>query len=238
MFEKLEDVPLAIKEFYHELVTEDGNTVVGELLRNDLKSWDFVELVMSRKGKFEFIKHCINKAIEAEKWQFHDEYISWLKDSPDPEAEKYALVDKEGVPLHSYDDDFALWESLEPVMVVTDGNAKLREYNANTAISTRYEAVYAILPITLVSAIESTIDVGQGKDGVYGIDNIKDAVTAYNVGMTSTGTVLWIMADNSVQELTLVDLNQVIIDFNERKQNVFNAYSTWRNGDTLTPFVV
>lgn len=106
-------------------------------------------------------------------------------------------------------------------------------YHAELAIETRYNAVYAPLAFD-----GSFIDTGRGKDGVLGIDNIKDALSAYEAGMTGVESVMWIMTDNSVKELTIDDLRQVIIAFNTRKQVVFMQYGTWRETDRLTPFEV
>lgn len=56
------------------------NTYVIENERTDLKSWDDVDRVITKaKGKNDsFIKYCVGKASEADKWAFHDNYIEWM----------------------------------------------------------------------------------------------------------------------------------------------------------------
>ncbi|QZI86714.1 hypothetical protein SIPHO019v1_40001 [Vibrio phage 82E32.1] len=71
-----------------------------------------------------------------------------------------------------------------------------------------------------------------------GIDNVKDALSAYDAGLNGVDTAVWIMSDNSVQEMSIADLKQVIVDFNARKQIVFMQYSEWRTSDRLTKFEV
>ncbi|AUR96160.1 hypothetical protein NVP1216O_32 [Vibrio phage 1.216.O._10N.222.55.C12] len=107
------------------------------------------------------------------------------------------------------------------------------EYHSELAIETRFNAVYAPL-----ETAHGFIDVGRGKDSVLGIDNVKDAIAGYDAGMVSIGSVMWIMTDNSVAELTIEDLRQVIIDFNIRKQVTFMQYGQWRETDRLTPFTI
>lgn len=109
---------------------------------------------------------------------------------------------------------------------------EIAEINGKAAIVTRHETIYSNLP-----TVKGDIDVGQGKDGIYGISNIMSAISAYNTGMM--GPVLevnWIMSDNSVVTLTIEELNQISADFSLRKQQVFNAYGEWRAGDMQTPF--
>lgn len=61
---------------------------------------------------------------------------------------------------------------------------------------------------------------------------------AYAVGAPEDSPVQWIMSDNSVVDITLADLGNILIQFNLRKQGIFNSYSLWRSGDKLTPFVL
>lgn len=234
MFNSINNIPPSIQDFYEE-VDVDGVVGVKELPRYDLKSWDFVELVKSR-GNTEFTIYCINKACESERWQFHDEYIEWLEGEPKQLDGRYKVVDEDGLPLYDFKEEHAAWASHEPVDTSTDAGVKVVEFNSENAVSTRYTSIYKTLPITLSSGVSTEIDIGVGKDGVLGIDNVKDAVAAFTAGMEVTGGTYWIMADNSVELVTIDDLNQVIIDFNTRKQEVFNAYGLWRSGDRLTPF--
>ena len=46
------------------------------------------------------------------------------------------------------------------------------------------------------------------------------------------------MSDNSVATLTIEDLNQIIVDFNMRKQDIFTAYGQWRAGDKQEAFTL
>lgn len=104
---------------------------------------------------------------------------------------------------------------------------------AERAIQTRFNAVYAPLETT-----HGLIDVGRGKDGILGMDSIKDAVAAHSSGLTEVESVSWIMSDNSVVTLTIADLNQIIVNFNLRKQAIFTAYSEWRSGDKQKEFTL
>lgn len=103
------------------------------------------------------------------------------------------------------------------------------------ALPTRYAGVYSVLPITLESGVKTGIDVGRGKDGVLGIDNIKDTILHLQL-VDNPGTVFWIMSDNSVAELTSKDLRNALVAFNTRKQQVFKGYSEWRSGDKQVAF--
>jgi hypothetical protein len=107
------------------------------------------------------------------------------------------------------------------------------EYHSELAINTRFNAVYEPL-----DTVHGLIDVGRGKDGILGMDNIKDAVAAYGSGLTEVESVAWIMSDNSVATLTIADLNQIIVDFNMRKQDIFTAYGQWRAGDKQEAFTL
>lgn len=119
----------------------------------------------------------------------------------------------------------------EPEITVKP-DSEVFDYHSELAINTRYDAIYAPLAVG-----DGLIDIGRGKDGVLGIDNVKDTLAGYDAGMTGINSVMWIMTDNSVTELTINDLRQVIIDFNTRKQITFMAYGQWRETDRLTPFV-
>ena len=105
--------------------------------------------------------------------------------------------------------------------------------NESAAIQTRFDAVYAPL-----DTVHGLIDVGRGKDGILGMENIKDAVAAHGSGLTEVESVAWIMSDNSVATLTIADLNQIIVDFNMRKQTIFTAYGEWRAGDKQEAFTL
>ncbi|CAL9955009.1 hypothetical protein VPHD292_0006 [Vibrio phage D292] len=118
-----------------------------------------------------------------------------------------------------------------PVLIDNDPKG-IAEHYAEKAISTRYNSVYAPLETT-----HGLIDVGRGKDGILGIENIKDTAVAYDAGLNHVDSVAWIMADNSVVMLTIDDIKQIIVDFNLRKQVIFNAYGAWRETDRQAPFI-
>lgn len=236
MFDKLEDAPLPIRDLYREVEGEVGVITTEELPRYDLKSWDFVDEVKNR-GNHDFTTYCINKACESERWQFHDEYIQWYNSTPDKADERYSLVNEDGLPLHSFEDETLLWASQEPVDTSTDPSEAVSGYNRELAINSRYGAIYQTLPIILSSGVNTFVDIGVGKDGVLGIDNIKDAVMSHQAGHEAT-EVYWIMTDNSVELVTVSDLQGMVVEFNKRKQFVFQQYGLWRQGDCLHPFVV
>jgi hypothetical protein len=235
MFDKLEDIPLPIRSFYYEVTTGDV-TAIEELPRYDLKSWDFVEEV-KRRGNSEFTVYCINKACEQERWQFHDEYLKWFNASPTEADERYSLVDEDGLPFHSFEEETSLWASQEPVDASTDPSESISGYNRQLAIDSRYDAIYRTLPIILSSGVSTSVDIGAGKDAVLGIDNIKDAVMSSQSGHEAT-EVYWIMTDNSVELVTIGDLKNMIVEFNKRKQLIFQQYGVWRQSDCLQPFEV
>lgn len=135
-----------------------------------------------------------------------------------------------GEPTITYDDETFV-KHIKPT-TSTKPKEEIAAINGKAAIVTRHEAIYSNLPTA-----KGDIDVGQGKDGIYGISNIMSAISAYNTGMM--GPVLevnWIMSDNSVVTLTIEELNQISADFSLRKQQVFNAYGEWRASDMQTPF--
>lgn len=130
-----------------------------------------------------------------------------------------------------YDDE--AYTATEVPLLIDNDPVGIDEHYSTLAIDTRYQAVYAPLPLG-----DSFIDVGRGKDGVMGIENVKDALLAYDSGMESTGSIMWIMTDNSVSTLTVADLKQVVIAFNIRKQDTFMAYGVWRETDRQTAFTL
>lgn len=135
-----------------------------------------------------------------------------------------------GDPTITYDDETFV-KHIKPT-TSPKPKEEIAAINGKAAIVARHEAIYSNLP-----TVKGDIDVGQGKDGIYGISNIMSAISAYNTGMM--GPVLevnWIMSDNSVVTLTIEELNQISADFSLRKQQVFNAYGEWRASDMQTPF--
>lgn len=107
--------------------------------------------------------------------------------------------------------------------------------HSTDAFKERYTATYKSLAVTLKDGEEVLFDVGAGKDGVLGIDNIKDLLLAFQYGDPEE-PINWIMADNKVVPVMAADLGNALIEFNRRKQLVFAAYSKWRSGNKQNPF--
>ena len=262
----VKDLPIVIQPFYVDELRseptgeqiketyigfdEDGNPVemirmvdeyvdinyVVEKPRYDLKSWDYVEKALNYEAKI----NGIYKACEAEQWAYNDEYVEWyfrpepvrarnedgtlIGDNPEtPENEAW----ENGFTPEMYD------AQLEPVNTATDPTPVIAELHQELAIQTRYDAIYDVLLIG-----KGLIDIGAGKDGVLGIDNLKDTLAAISLGMDTTNGVQWIMADNTVVVLEVQDIEEAVVKFNTRKQAVFTNYGLWRSGDMLTPFTV
>ncbi|CAH9012948.1 putative DUF4376 domain-containing protein [Vibrio phage 501E54-1] len=140
-----------------------------------------------------------------------------------------SLFNKEGYTVTYNDELFTktLIPTLAPKSI-----EEVVEYYSQLAISTRYEAIYAPLLVG-----NHLIDIGKGKDGVLGIDNVKDALSGYDAGITDITSVDWIMKDNQLVSLDLKDLQKIVVDFNVRKQKIFTEYSEWRLTDQTTPYV-
>lgn len=247
-------------------ITESYTVVV--LSKPEEVSFDYVESRRGRRLGEDVAKAALVKAIAWNDFVVnHDEYLSWKDDHeqwevdqpteligedevllPEPErpvvdiSDQRAVYEKvtrpfdttlfnqEGFTVEYNDESF--YQITIPT-IVSKPTEEIASYHSELAVATRHNAVYAPLPFG-----DNFIDVGRGKDGVLGIDNVKDTIAGYAAGMTGIGSVMWIMTDNSVEELTIDDLNQVIVDFNTRKQLVFMEYSQWREGDRLTKFEV
>lgn len=75
--------------------------------------------------------------------------------------------------------------------------------------------------------------------GVFDLRNIQDAIyEAEHEGYPADHTQTWIAADNSLHELTVDDLKAIRSLKAKRKQETYEAYTSWRLGDKLTPFVL
>ena len=239
-----------MQEKEYEYMDENGDTHIGtrlvpeyhdvnyttEKTRWDLKSWDYVEKAKNYEAKI----NGIYKACEAEQWAYHDEYVEWYF-RPEPkraqdENGQFIGDDPETPENEAWENGFTpemYAAQLEPVNNATEPEPVIAELHQELAIKTRYEAIYDVLLIT-----KGLIDIGAGKDGVLGIDNLKDTLAAVSLGMDTTNGVDWIMADNTVVTFEVADIEEAVVKFNTRKQAVFNNYGLWRSGDMLTPFTV
>ncbi|EOA3782593.1 hypothetical protein ACH0R5_000620 [Vibrio vulnificus] len=111
-------------------------------------------------------------------------------------------------------------------------DADIAEYHAELAIKTRFSAVYANIEYN-----GQLYQMGQGKDGIYGIDNFKNVLTSIVIDPSKEGeTVHWITASNEFEPLSYSDIKAIIGSFNERQQRIFVEYSAWRKGDRLSLF--
>ena len=247
-------------------ITEEYIVVV--LNKPDEVSFEYVESRRGRRLGEDVAKAALVQAITWNDFAVnHDGYLAWLEAYATWEAEQPTeTVGEEEVllpapvrPVIDIADQREVYEKLtqpydttlfnqigstvvyndksfvamtEPTLT-TKPDGEVSTYHSELAINTRYSAVYAPLAVG-----DSFIDIGRGKDGVLGIDNVKDTIMGYDAGLTGLGSVMWIMVDNSVMELTIDVLRQIIIDFNTRKQVTFMAYGQWRESDRLTPFVI
>ncbi|CAH9012743.1 putative DUF4376 domain-containing protein [Vibrio phage 424E50-1] len=140
-----------------------------------------------------------------------------------------SLFNKEGYTVTYNDELFT--KTLIPTLVPKSAE-EVVEYYSQLAINTRYEAIYA--PLLVGNRL---IDIGKGRDGVLGIDNVKDALAGYSAGITDRISVDWIMKDNVILSLDFEDLQKIVVDFNIRKQKIYTEYSEWRLTDKTAPYV-
>jgi len=68
-------------------------------------------------------------------------------------------------------------------------------------------------------------------------DNMRAAIeTAERNALPADTTIGWILADDTVRQTTTADLMQVLNAYAYRMQSVFEAYTTWLEGDMETAF--
>lgn len=67
------------------------------------------------------------------------------------------------------------------------------------------------------------------------IKNIYAKISSFDLS-GSTDSVNWIMADNTVQSVSVDDLKAVAIAFDSRKQDIIDRYITWRSAEEITAF--
>ncbi len=282
MYDRLEDVPVEIREFYEEVPVfenvwneeeEEFNkvqtSILIQLIPIDIVKYEDVAQAIS----FRWVRGLVNdKLTAAIRYDYfytnHDLYLLWVAEYEKWVAEQPTTTNIEGeeevlpspvrpvvtpiskwrelyeelhtpttsdfvVPTgeftYTYDDDNYIVYKAEVTVAMSE--IEIAEVTLPAAISTRYDKVYSVLPLTLESGVITSMDMGKGRDGVLGIDNVKDAIMAHDAGMELTDEVYWIMSDNSVEIVTLTDLSNVVIAFNVRKQQIFHSYATWRAGD-------
>jgi len=226
-----------MKEEEYEYIDEEGNLVIGTRLvpeyhdvnytvekpRNDLKGWDFWKLAK----KYEVKIYGIEKACEAEQWQFHDSYIDWLKEEPQEDDEKYLLQDEEGNFLYSFEEDHSQWLTKEPVNEATDPATVIAPFHEELAKVERDETISSNI---LVHEVYWQVDKA-------GRDNMQNTIDhALRNQLPVETQCNWILADNSIIETTYPELQAVLDAYTVRMGDIFNAYSLWRAGDKLDRF--
>lgn len=111
-----------------------------------------------------------------------------------------------------------------------------RTRRENASFAERYAATYAIIEVEIESGQLCAFDIGKGRDGVYGIQNINDALMSLMLGDDPTAIFNWMMADNSEHPVTLNDLKAVAVEFNLRKNKIHTAHRDWRATDKDVSF--
>jgi len=68
-------------------------------------------------------------------------------------------------------------------------------------------------------------------------DNMRSAIeAAERNALPADTTIGWILADDTVRQTTTADLMQVLNAYAYRMQSVYEAYTTWLEGDMETAF--
>ncbi|MCG6233119.1 hypothetical protein [Vibrio furnissii] len=247
----LNNVPELIREFYYEenrreptgkqvqetFVFRDDNDVeqvgiqvVDELSevtyllekpRRDLKTWDFVEQV-KLTGGYDFVRYCLEKACEAERWLFHDDYLEWLQKEPNEADERYLDSNSD---LLSF--DLEQWQLLEPRNFATQLADVLIDWHQSLAKTYRDHLV------------ERDIDLHgvQWQVNKFGRDNMNEAISyAERNNLPDSTKRQWILSDNTIRETSIDELKAVLNAYAERLNAVFTKYSVWRETDKLLPF--
>lgn len=230
----LESVPAILRDFYQielrsELTgnqveeeytyldenndTQTGTRLVDEYhdvsyivmkLRHDLKSWNFVEKVSNTNPEFK--AYCIEKASEAEYWQFHDRYLEWLTQEPNPDDEKYLELDADDNPICDYNAESEQWQSLEPAYTATDTSVYLMQVAKSARDTGRYAPI-AVDGLTY-DATQEAYDNLQGMVSSWEI-MIADQ-TLIDAGLVVDGQMYWTLADNSNTLVTKETLQAVV----------------------------
>ncbi|WP_172565586.1 hypothetical protein [Vibrio navarrensis] len=199
-----------------------------EQRRSERKSWESV------------IKPELERAIAWEEFNVnHNQYLNWLdalalweKEQPtepvwNEEQQEYieAVIPAPERPLV----DVAKQEDF-----THDLMRDIAAYHADLAIQTRKSATF--------SDIEyhgKLYQMGQGKDGLFGIDNFNKRIAAVAANPDKAQeSIDWIAKSNEIVSLTYEDVRAIVNAFYDREQAIFTAYNQWRSGDRLTPFKV
>ena len=70
-------------------------------------------------------------------------------------------------------------------------------------------------------------------------DNINEAITYANRNeVSSTETRQWILADNTVRDTQVHELEMVMSKYAERLDSIFMVYAAWREGDKTEEFII
>ena len=139
MFESLSQVPEPIKHFYEEAEIQES-VIVQLKTKGRIESVERLKLFVER-GVDEHIKGAALGVINAEAWQFHDDYIDWLNSEPkEPEllrdeaglyvkGEEGNDVYIDGYTPEQYQEDLEQYKASEPVEVARTLDDVLAETN-------------------------------------------------------------------------------------------------------------
>lgn len=113
-------------------------------------------------------------------------------------------------------------------------NADIAAYHADLAIQTRKSATFSDIEYN-----GKLLQMGQGKDGLFGIDNFNKRIAAVAANPDKAQeSIDWIAKSNEIVSLTYEDVRKIVNAFYDREQAIFTVYNQWRSGDRLTPFKV
>lgn len=116
------------------------------------------------------------------------------------------------------------------------GDPRSEEYIAKMhkeqAIQLRFDTIHGLLEYN-----GHQYQMDKGKDGVYGIANFKDVITAVTVDPSKEADIVyWITADNDVVPLTYQDVKNIVGLFHTRQQETYLLYGQWTGGDMQQAF--
>lgn len=259
----LQNVPLAIRDFYHEetrseptdnklikiytVLDAEGQEISAERLvdeypdviyivmngRNDIKSWQDVARVKAF-GNYDVTRYNIQQAHENDRWAFHDAYINWLQDKPDLGSPLFlAPSGEDSEPEFSQEWYDQAVTAWQEQEPVFEPAIKLED-----AIIEWHEDLAKTYRESCVNGVINKFGVDWQVDKA-GRDNINEALEYANrKGLPGTETRQWILDDNSLRETTLNELKAVMNAYAERMGEVFASYAQWRAGDKLEPFSI
>ena len=187
------------------------NAYVVMLPKGQMVSWEKVEQIIEKHqgNKDAVVGKFIDLAVATDNWNFHADYINWLKKEPDGDAAKYLVIDEESTYFdqESLDADRQYWLESEPVMIAGDGGKLALIRNAKFK---RDVGRYA--PITVDG---KTFDADQ-----LAYENMKGTVDSWDTlvcdetllaaGLVDGSTMLWTLEDNTVTSVTKEVLQSVL----------------------------